>query len=307
MARNQKDWSEYEEYDIAFEDAVYEDAELLARRRRKSKPKPQSENLLSGIVVHALGHHFDVLIDAHTDSAAGEPQLRRCEVRRRLRQERSVDTLVAVGDRVWLVPNGKDAGKIERVEERERVLSRQRPFSSRASEDVILANPDQVLVVFAAADPEPHPRMLDRFLVIAECNELPAVICVNKVDLVGEEAARSIFGLYAEIGYQVLYLSAESNLGIDQLRTALADRISVFTGPSGVGKSSLLNAVEPDLALQIGALRTIHGKGRHTTRSAQLIPLPFGTNTFVADTPGIRELGLYEIDPAGPRLFLYRY
>jgi ribosome biogenesis GTPase len=162
---------------------------------------------------------------------------------------------------------------------------------------VILANPDQALVVFAAAQPEPHLRMLDRFLVIAEANELPAVLCVNKVELVGIDAVEAIFGLYARIGYPVLYASAAENMGIDELRALLTGRITVVTGPSGVGKSSLLNAVYPELNLRTGDLRDFASKGRHTTRAAHLYRLPLGVDTFVADTPGIRELGLYDIAP----------
>ena len=211
-------------------------------------------------------------------------------MRGRLLQERTKDTLVAVGDRVGVLANGESKGLIDRVEERHSVLSRQRPGIDSPAEDVILANPDQAMVVFAAAQPEPHLRMLDRFLVITEFNKLPAIVCVNKVDLVSMEQAKALFGLYENIGYQVIYASIETGQGVDELRTLLADRITVLTGPSGVGKSSLLNAVHPALHLETGALRDFMGKGKHTTRGAQLFALPFGENTFVADTPGIREL-----------------
>ncbi len=231
-------------------------------------------------------------------------------------------TLVAVGDRVWVSPIGEKGGLIEHIDERQSVLSRQDPSAPVASELVILANPDQVLVVFSAAQPEPHLRMVDRFLVVAEANELPAVLCVNKVDLTGLEAARALFGEYERIGYPVIYASAEDGLGLDELRQLLDGRITVFTGPSGVGKSSLLNALHPSLALRTGELRDFMGKGKHTTRASHLLALPplaaaappsahadpntdadadadaDAPETYVADTPGIRELGLYDMDPA---------
>jgi ribosome biogenesis GTPase len=175
-------------------------------------------------------------------------------------------------------------------------MSRQHPGVAVPAEDVILANPDQVLVVFAIVEPDPHLRMLDRFLVIAEANELPAIICVNKLDLASTEAAQQLFGLYAQIGYPVIYASTVTGEGIEDLRSQLSDKLTVLSGPSGVGKSSLLNAIQPGLNVQIGDLREVLNKGKHTTRGAQIYDLPFGTDTFVADTPGIRELGLYEID-----------
>ena len=221
-----------------------------------------------------------------------------CEVRGRLRQEKNIDTLVAVGDRVWMSIITATKGQIERIEPRLRVLSRQHPGVETPAEDVILANPDQVLMVFAITQPDPHLRMVDRFLVIAEANELPAILCVNKVDLAPLELAHELFEPYAHIGYRVIYTSVEAGRGIDELRAILADRITVVAGPSGVGKSSLINAVDPNLQLKTGDLRDFEAKGRHTTRAAQLLPLPFGHNSFVADTPGIRELGLYDIDPA---------
>lgn len=267
--------------------------------RHKSRPRPKrdSAGLISGIVIRGLGHHYDVKTDP-----TGDNRVRLCEVRGRLLGEqkaaRSKDTLVAVGDHVWVRPDGPDSGLIERIEERTRVLSRQQPGINVLAEDVILANPDQALVVFAAADPEPHTRMLDRFLVVAEFNDLPTVICVNKIDLTGVEAARAIFGLYEKIGYDVIYASAESGAGVEPLRELLTDRITVVAGPSGVGKSSLINCIDPSLDLQVGDLRDFQQKGKHTTRTAHLLPMPFGTNTYLADTPGIRELGLYDIDPA---------
>jgi ribosome biogenesis GTPase / thiamine phosphate phosphatase len=263
------------------------------KRGRKPRPKKESSNLVAGVVIRALGHHYEV----RTDEADEHP-VRLCEVRGRLLQERGKDTLVAVGDRVWVLPDGERGGKIERVEERERVLSRQRPGVDTPAEDVILANPDQALVVFAAAQPEPHLRMLDRFLVVAERNELTTVICANKVDVAGRERAEELFGLYEQIGYRVIYASAKTGQGIDDLRELLTGALTVVTGPSGVGKSSLLNAIHPELHLEIGDLRSFEGKGRHTTRTAQLFALPLGEDTYVADTPGIRELGLYDIDPA---------
>ncbi len=286
----------------------YEALEVDERRMgRKPKPKRASEHLVPGVVMRARGHHYDVrTVEPDPDDAGGEATLHRermCEVRGRLLLERTWDTLVAVGDRVWVTPSGERHGLIERIDARQSVLSRQDPSAPVAAEDVILANPDQVLVVFAVAQPEPHLRMLDRFLVVAEANELPAVVCANKVDLVGLEAARALFGLYERIGYQVIYASAADGLAVDELRALLRDRITVFTGPSGVGKSSLLNAIHPVLDLRTGDLREGLGKGKHTTRAAHLLSLPFGEETYVADTPGIRELGLYDIDPANLQFY----
>lgn len=258
------------------------------RRRTKARSKKLASDLISGTVTRTRGHHFDVQT---TDG----PRL--CEIRGRLLQEKQADTLVAVGDQVQITPQGKSKGWIEAVAERESVLSRQRPSTNHPVEDVILANPDQALVVFSVTQPDPHLRMLDRFLVVAESNDLETTICVNKVDLTGIERAQELFWLYEKIGYLVIYASAETGLGVDALREFLDSQMTVVAGPSGVGKSSLINAIHPSLNLNVGDLRNFEGKGSHTTRSAHLIPLPFGTDTYIADTPGIRELGLYEIEP----------
>jgi ribosome biogenesis GTPase len=196
-----------------------------------------------------------------------------------------------VGDRV--VVERSDAGPseawtIEQVHDRQSELARKAPGKAPRAK-VIVANVDQVVVVFAAARPEPHLRMLDRFLVLCEANGLDALIVANKVDLVGPEAARERFGIYERIGYPVLYTSPKQDVGLDELQGRICGKMSALTGPSGVGKSSLLNAVQPGLALRVASVSDAVQKGRHTTVTAQLVPLECGG--YVADTPGLRELG----------------
>jgi ribosome biogenesis GTPase len=162
-------------------------------------------------------------------------------------------------------------------------------------EQVLIANPDQVVFVFSIRDPQPSLRKLDRFLVVAELNELPAVICVNKVDLARPGAARDTFGLYEKIGYHVMYTSVKTGEGIQELKGSLRDKISVLAGSSGVGKSSLLNAIQPGLGLRVREVSEATSKGVHTTRHAELFELDIGG--YVADTPGIRGLALYDVEP----------
>lgn len=218
----------------------------------------------------------------------------------RLKQEWQNTSLVAVGDQVTLSLNRDGTGTIETVMERHSVLSRARPAPearrlSSDQEQVLVANPDQLVLVFATRNPAPSLRKLDRFLVVAEVNELTAVICVNKIDLVGREAAQRQFQLYEEIGYQVIYTSIVTGEGVAELRACLHDKISVLAGSSGVGKSSLLNAIEPGLGLKVREVSQATGKGLHTTRYAELFPLAEGG--YVADTPGIRALALYDLEP----------
>lgn len=221
-----------------------------------------------------------------------------CQVRGRLKKERLATDLIATGDRVrWrLTRPGK--GMIEEVLPRETQLSRRRPGHIEA-EQVIVANPDQTVYIFAVREPAPHLRMLDRLLVIAENNDLPAIICANKVDLLADAEsqsfARRLFGLYKDIGYPVIFASARTGQGVDELHERLRDRLSVLCGPSGVGKSSLLNAVQPELGLAAREISQATGKGRHTTVSVRLWPLAEGG--YVADTPGLREAGFWDIEP----------
>jgi len=230
-----------------------------------------------------------------------------CQLRGKLKEQYKDTDLVTIGDRVTLEMldregDNKVSGAIIAIAERERALSRVAPHSavgtSAEREEVIIANPDQAIFVFAAAQPAPHTRMLDRFLVAAEKAEIPDIcICVNKIDLVEHEpeTTQAAFGVYAQIGYQVLYVSARTGQGIETLRGLLTGKISVFTGPSGVGKTSLLNAIEPDLGRKVNQVSQSTTKGRHTTRHSELIPMLGGG--YLADTPGIRSISPWDIEP----------
>jgi ribosome biogenesis GTPase len=210
--------------------------------------------------------------------------------------------LVALGDYVTLDRQTDGAGFILEVAERHHVLSRVAPSSavgtSVEEEQILLANCDQAFFVFAAHQPQPQPRMLDRFLVVAEKAQLDSiVIIVNKIDLSPNLAAiQSLFAPYLKMGYQVLHTSVLNQIGIQPLRDLMKDRLSIFAGPSGVGKSSLLNMAHPGLSLQTGTVSQSNQKGRHTTRFSQLIPLEGGG--YVADTPGIRAIAPWDVEPA---------
>jgi ribosome biogenesis GTPase len=216
-----------------------------------------------------------------------------CQLRGKLKQGRATGDIAAIGDKVRLTVLPDGSGVIEEVEERERAIVRLDPRPQGDYQQVLLANPDQAVFVFACTHPHPRLRMLDRFLVIAEKQRIPAVIVANKIDLV--EHPEEIFGLYETIGYPVLYTSAKTGSGIENLKAILAGKISAFAGPSGVGKSSLLNAMQPGLGLEVNEVSKAVNKGRHTTVARQLFPLESGG--YVADTPGWKSLALWDTEP----------
>ena len=213
--------------------------------------------------------------------AGSEESLVACKLRGRFKKERCQ---VVTGDRVEfeVLPDG--TGIIEKRLERETLLRRP-----------AVANIDQVVLTFAAAQPDLHPLLLNRFLVLAEWSGIRNIrICVNKIDLLpGDEGGRFL-ALYESIGYEVLRVSARENIGLDALRALLPGHVTVFAGPSGVGKSTLLNVVDSRLELATGRISDKIKRGRHTTRLAQLLPLQAGG--WVVDTPGFSSTELEQIE-----------
>jgi len=252
------------------------------------------------IKVHGL---FAYVID-------GGGQTWECTVRRILRtlliESRSP---VTVGDRVWFSAQPSAAaalaaGVIERVEERVTRLSRR---DARKRQHTIVANADQLLAVISVAQPHLRPHLVDRYIVAALKGQLRPVLCFNKMDLLGEDtvtaeddrqprlSVRDAIQEFRVLGYPCLCTSAVTGVGLDELRTALRDHITVLSGQSGVGKSTLLNALQPALNLRTRDVSADTEKGRHTTSHAELLPLDFGG--FVVDTPGIRAFDLWSVEP----------
>lgn len=246
---------------------------------------------LSGIITRGYGLYYDV---------ATPHGLLRCTLRGTIKRARRGTDPAAVGDRVRATLTTPDVepaeGVIEEILPRSRTLSRL-ARGTRDIEQVIVANPDQLVAVFSIHEPEPHPRLVDRFLLIAEARGLAAIICINKVDLAAPDDVARFTEPFRAAGYPVVGTSAKHGIGLEELRSRLRGRVSAFAGPSGVGKSSLLNAIAPQrLQLQerTGEISRATGKGRHTTTWTTLFQI--GPDTFVADTPGIRALQLWGVD-----------
>ena len=221
------------------------------------------------------------------------------ERRQSVDEIRSIEQVdpISVGDRVRFSITDEDPnmGVIEHVDQRTNQLSRRDP-GIKPREQVICANIDTLILVFSIKNPSPKIGLIDRFFVAAEWEDIPAILVINKTDLDQKSKGISeIEEIYANTGYRILPTSADTGEGIEELRKLLKDKTSVLVGPSGTGKSSILNKIQPGLGLKVAKVSEYSGKGKHTTTHLKAFPLDIGG--FVMDTPGIKMLALWHLEP----------
>lgn len=227
----------------------------------------------SGIVMKAYSGYYYVQTSE---------EMVTCTLRGRLKKERFT---LLVGDEVEYSKTDIGKGVIENILPRRTMLKRP-----------MIANVDQVLLTFAAVTPNLNPLVVDRFLIVAELSQLDIVLCINKIELADKEQLALLCDSYKKIGYEVILVSAKENIGIEKLRSYLDQHITVLAGPSGVGKSTILNAIEPGLKLVTGEVSEKIGRGKHTTRYAQLLAVTSGG--LVVDTPGFSFTEFNDVEPA---------
>ena len=257
-----------------------------------SSPTDTSDGpFLEGVVTSSTGSWYDVQVGDRTIPSRMRGKFRLT------RQD--VTNPIAVGDRVTLrVADEDQTGFITDIHERTNKLSRRAAGPREGQEHVLVANVDRIWSVQAVRRPALNPRFLDRLLVGAAAQDVPAGLIINKIDLMTQDDLPDVMDLhlrYADLGYPVLATSATEELGLDRLRDAFDGQVNAITGPSGAGKSTLLNALEPDLELRTGSVSSTTEKGTHTTTHAELHAL--SDDSYVVDTPGVREFGVRDVHP----------
>lgn len=243
-----------------------------------------------GVIIRSTGSWYDVRTAQGVIPAKVRGKFR-------LRTEDATNP-VAVGDSVSIRLNADDTGLITEIHPRRNKLSRRAAGRRVGKEHVIVSNVDAAYVMQSVSLPSPNPGFVDRFLVMASYHDLEPGIILNKLDLIEDEEQQVVeefTSLYKSLGYHIFPISAKTGEGMEALRAHLHKKISVIAGPSGVGKSTLLNALAPALELPTGQVSAKTKKGRHTTTHAALFPID--EHSYVADTPGIREYGLFDVEP----------
>jgi len=252
--------------------------------------KKNTDSLIKGRVIRSTGSWYTVM--------SADNNIRDCRLRGKYRlQGLRTTNPVAVGDLVYFkIEPGKETGVIEQIKDRTNVIVRKSTNLSKAAH-IIASNLDQALLVVTIDQPRTSTGFVDRFLATTEAYHLKSTLIFNKIDLYTPaqmEELRLLKNVYATIGYQVLEVSAETGQNLDQLKVLMKDKVSLFSGHSGVGKSALINAIDSGLNIRIGDISAAHHKGKHTTTFAEMHPLSFGG--WIIDTPGIKEFGLYDLE-----------
>lgn len=256
---------------------------------------------LAGRIVESTGSWYEVAVE---DQSSKTMQVIKARLPGRFRlDDREVTNPVAVGDFVRISMNEDGTASIEEIEERENYITREATHGRRG-EQILAANIDQAMVVQSVRKPKIKEGFIDRFLVTCEAYQIPPFIIINKMDLAKDkekEYVGELVELYRSLGYQILLTSINDPESIDLLKEELKNKTSVFIGPSGVGKTSLLNQIDPEINRKVSEVSDYSNKGTHTTTYAKLVALNFGG--YLVDTPGIREYGLVNIEPWELSLF----
>ena len=282
-----RNWQEWDVEDLPTAERIMprdegERRRMIEARLSTKTDSPSSDDTPPGRVVEVSASLCRVMMDDRTIL---------CELRGSLSHTDSHFTnVVAVGDEVIISENGSGQGVVERVLPRRSMLARP-DVHHHHLQQVIAANVDQLLIVSAWQDPPVWLALIDRYLITAERHDLTSIICINKIDLApSQQEVAEFLQPYTDLGYDLVLTSGIAGIGLDDLATRLADRVTVIAGMSGVGKSTLLTAIQPDLALKTQTVSTDTGFGRHTTTQVNMWPLAMGG--YVVDTPGVREFGL---------------